>query len=111
MEIVGVGRLERIAEFVKAFLVEGISGQFRLAPIARRDIRTLGADFQLAVVRHQLGLVARHRKPDMAGAAGGGIDRHKERRGLGGPEPGQDRHARAGLPHRKFIKAIPDIGR
>ena len=55
----GDGRLQRVAEFVKAFLVERRRGQFRLAPIARRDVRPLGADFQLAVVRHQLGVVAR----------------------------------------------------
>ena len=62
VEIVGIGRLERIAEFVKAFFVEGRRGQFRLAPIARRDVRPLGANFQLAVVRHQLCVIARARE-------------------------------------------------
>ena len=73
MKSSGIDRLERVAEFVEAFLVERGRGQLRLAPIARRDIRALGAHFQLAVVRDQLGVVARDGQADMAGAAGCGV--------------------------------------
>src|SRR5437868_4829124 len=77
VEIIGIGGLQRIAEFVEAFLVERRRRQFRLTPIARRDVRALGAHFQLAVVGQQLCVVTEHWKPDMAGAAGVGTHGHE----------------------------------
>ena len=44
----------------------------------------------------------------MAGAAGRGSHRHEERRGFGGAEAGQHRHAKAGFLHREFVEAVPD---
>ena len=84
VEIPGIGRPDRIAEFVKALLVEGSRGQLRLPPIARRDVGAPGAHLELAIVGNELGFVAGDGKPDMAGTAGGGANRHEERRGLGG---------------------------
>src|SRR5258708_28731555 len=57
-EIAGVCRLQRIAKLVKTFLVQVGSGQFALPPIARRDIRPLGADLDLAINRNKFGVVA-----------------------------------------------------
>ena len=111
VEIIGVDRLQRIAHLVEAFLVEGLRGHLRLTPVARHDVRPLGANLQLAVVGHEFRIIAQHRQADMAGAAGERIDRHEERRGLGGAEAGQHRHAIAGFPDRKFVEAVPDKGR
>ena len=44
----------------------------------------------------------------MAGAAGERIDRHEERRGLGGAKAGQHRHAVAGFLDREFVETVPD---
>ena len=101
----------RIAEFVKPLLVERLRGQLRLAPIARRHVRPPGANFQFAVVRNQLRIVAQHGKPDMARTAGGRPHRHEIGRGFGGAETGQHRDAKAFFLHREFIKAIPDVRR
>ena len=108
VKIARIRGLDRVPEFIKTFLVERFRCQLRLPPIARRDVRPFGANLQLAVVGDQLGIVAGHGKPDMAGAAGARIDRHEERRGLGGAKPRQDRHAVAGFLHAELIEAVPD---
>src|SRR6202044_510723 len=69
-KIAGHRRLRGIAELVETFFVEGSLGEFALTPIARRDIRSPDAQFELAVAGRELDLVAKHRKPDMSGAAG-----------------------------------------
>ncbi len=111
MEIIRIDWLQRIAEFIEALLVERFCGHGRFAPVARHHVRPAGADLQLAVVRHQLGFVARHRQPDMAGAAGLRRHAHEERGRLGGAEPGQHRHPQAGGLHRQLVERIPDVGR
>src|SRR6516225_5733156 len=58
VEIVRLSRLERIAEPVEAFLVEGLAGQFHRPPVAGRHVRSPGTYFELAVARHELCLVA-----------------------------------------------------
>ena len=108
IEVVGIGRFERVAELVKAFLVEGVRGQLRLAPIARRDVRPLGANFHLAVVRHSLASLPDTGSPTWPERLVRGLHRHEERRGLGGAEAGQHRHALAGFLHREFVEAVPD---
>src|SRR5207342_3000269 len=75
VEIIGICGLERIAEFVKALLVERLRGQFRLTPVTRRDVRPPGAHFQLAVVGQKLCVIAKHGKANMTGAAGVGTYR------------------------------------
>src|SRR5947209_6160270 len=85
MPVVGIGRLDGVAELVEALFIERRPRQFRLAPVTGRHIRPLGANLQLAVIWNELGVVARNRQADMAGAAGGRLHRHEERRGFGGP--------------------------
>ena len=111
VEIIGIGRLDGVAELVKALFVERGRGEIGLAPVARRDVRPLGANLELAVVRQQLCIIARHGQADMAGAAGERIDRHEERRGFGGAEAGQHRYAIALRLHGEFVEAVPDEGR
>src|SRR5262249_56864429 len=93
MKIVRISRFESVAEFVEAFFVESGSGRFRLAPVAGRHVWPLCAYLQLAVVRHELRVIAGHGQPDMAGAAGTRIDRHEERTAFGRPPARQHRPA------------------
>src|SRR6185437_15565926 len=68
-EIVGIDRLEGVAEFVESFGVERGGGQLRLPPIARRDVGPTRPDFQFALVRDQLRFITGYRESHMAGAA------------------------------------------
>ena len=66
----GVVELQRVADLVKPFLVEGGRGQRRRAPIAGRNIGASEPRFELAVARHEFQLHAGQRQADIAGALG-----------------------------------------
>jgi len=108
IEIVRICRLDRIAEFIKTFFVERRGGELRLPPITRRDVRSLGANLELAIGLNKLRIVAQHRKPDMARAAGERICRHEERRGFGSAKAGQHWHAKSGFLNAQFVETVPD---
>ena len=61
--------LERVADLVKPFVVEGFRGERGRAPIAGRDVGAFAAAPRVCrSLRHQLQLHARHRQADIAGA-------------------------------------------
>src|SRR5579863_6041854 len=71
--LIDVGRINkthRITELVKAFLIESRLRRFRLAPIARHDVRTSNARFQFAFARNEFELNAGNGNADMARAIG-----------------------------------------
>src|SRR5579875_3765286 len=65
--VVRIRESQRVADPIEALLIEGSPRQFRLSPIARRDVWSAQSRFELAVMRHQFELHAAARQPDIAG--------------------------------------------
>src|SRR5580704_17645497 len=65
-----VGELDRIADLVKALVVERVGREMRRLVIAGRDIDASEPRFELAVARHELELNTRQRQADIAGSFG-----------------------------------------
>src|ERR1700684_2753789 len=56
IDVGGINKTDGITELVKAFLVESRLRGFRLAPIARHDVRTSNARLQFAFARYKFEL-------------------------------------------------------
>src|ERR1700722_5857492 len=79
IDVGGINKTHGIAEPVEAFLVESPLRRFRLAPIARHDVRTSNARFQFAFARNEFELNAGNGNADMPRALGfpSGLNSHR----------------------------------
>jgi hypothetical protein len=106
--IVRVFEFERVAELVEAFFVEGVGGEFGLTPIARRDVRSLEARFELAAVRHELELHARRGQAHVGGVLAHPHAAERHGRGFGGAEAGEKHDALADGALGEFLHFVED---
>src|ERR1700683_285735 len=108
IDVGGFNKTHGIAELVETFFVESPLRGFRLAPIARHDVRTSNARFQFAFARHEFELDAGNGNADMARAVGfpGGLNSHGRR--FGGAQSGDHDDPLPASFERELTICIPD---
>src|ERR1700722_204778 len=108
IDVGGINKTHGITEPVEAFLVESLSRRFRLAPIARHDVRASNARLQFAFARYEFELNAGNGYADMARAIcfPSGLNRHRRR--FGGAQSGDHDYPLTASFERERAICIPN---
>src|ERR1700728_756099 len=108
IDVGGVNKTHGVTELVEAFFVESPLRGFRLAPIARHDVRTSNTRFQFAFARNEFELNAGNGNTDTACATGfpGGLNGHGRR--FGGAQSGDHDYSLSSSFERELTICIPN---
>src|SRR5580658_10252011 len=104
-----VGELDRVADLVKALVVERVSREMRRLVITGSDVDAFEPRFELAVARHELELHAGQRQADIASAFGFPTAGNRCRRRLRRAETRQKHDALACGLDREPLDGVGDM--